>query len=315
MLRRTLSWLLPIALLVGLITVTAPAEAAAPRVPPGLPRAIEPLAPYVGQVSCDPKVRPGTVKLAHLLTSTYRAYHATSWNSAYACGTDGSQSEHYEGRAIDWMVNVHNKQQRTAATSAIAWLLATDARGNRFAMARRLGVMYIIWNNRMWGAWDGKWESYNNCSHTTSSAYDNACHRTHVHISLSWNGAMGRTSFWTKRVPATDFGPCRPRDLNWAYRYQHVNTGGCRSYPQVHPSRSASSTKKALVKWSGIDLGGGWTGPAVSAVQRAFHLPQTGTYDARTLATVRAFQKRHRGCPSTGWMNPPTWRALLAAVR
>jgi hypothetical protein len=301
-----------------LAVVTGPADAATtpvPSTPSGLPSAIEPMADYVGQASCDPHVWSGTKRLATLLARTYKSYGATSWMSAYACGTDGSQSEHYEGRAIDWMVSIRNKKQHAAALAAIKWLLATDSKGNHFAMARRLGVMYVIYDNRMWGAWDGRWESYNGCAKLTSHADDNACHRTHMHISLSWNGAMGRTTFWTKKVYATDYGPCRPRDLNWAYLYTKRNTGGCRQFAQVHAKKGSSGLKKTLVKYSGASVRRGWHGPAVSAVQSALHVSSTGTYSSGTVSAVRAFQKRHHGCPVTGAMNPPTWRALLAAVK
>jgi peptidoglycan hydrolase-like protein with peptidoglycan-binding domain len=296
--------------------LAAPAAAATPAlpVPAGLPAQIEPLAPYVEQVSCDPRLRPGTAKLARLLASTYRANNATSWASTYACGTDGTRSEHYDGRAIDWMVDVHRPAQYAAAKAVLTSLLATDRVGNRFALARRLGVMYLIYNNRMWGAWDGRWEEYNNCSHLPKGADDNACHRTHMHISLSWNGAMGRTSYWTKRVPVTDFGPCRPKDLNWAYLYMQANPLGCAQFPRVVAKSTASATKSALVKYSGAAVRTGWKGPAVTAVQRALHLVPTGTYTAGTAAAVRAFQRGH-GLTATGAMNSPTWRALLAAVR
>ena len=211
-----------------------PAAAATPRppVPSSLPTGIEPPAAYVEQVSCDPKLRRGTAALARLLASTYRSYGATSWASTYACGTDGNRSEHYDGRAIDWMVDVRNARQHAAATAALSWLLASDRAGNRFAMARRLGVMYVIYANRMWGAWDGRWEQYNNCSHLPQRANDNACHRTHMHISLSWNGAMGRTTYWTGKAAPTDYGPCRARDLNWAYLYNRVNLPRCPSLPR-----------------------------------------------------------------------------------
>jgi peptidoglycan hydrolase-like protein with peptidoglycan-binding domain len=307
---------LAFALFAALMWVSTEAHAA-PAVPPtpsGLPVAIEPLAPYVEQVACDPHVRPGTARLARLLASTYRSYSASSWSSTYACGTDGDRSEHYDGRAIDWMVDVHNARQRAAAQSAIAWLLATDAAGNRAAMARRLGVMYIIWNNRIWGAWNGRWDSYNNCAHLTSRANDNACHRTHVHLSLSWNGAMARTSYWSKRVVSTDWGPCRPRDLNWAYLYQHANYLGCASFPRVRAPEGASAIKRALVTYSGAPVRRGWGGPAVSAVQRALQVPVTGSYASSTVHAVRTFQVQHH-LTVTGAMNAGTWRALLAAVR
>ena len=301
---------------VAALGTAAPAAASTPlpRTPSGLPSTIEPLAQYVGQVSCDQVVRPGTRALATLLANTYRSYGATSWASAYACGTDGSRSEHYEGRAIDWMVDVHNKAQHAAAAAVLTWLSSTDRAGNRFAMARRLGVMYVIYDNRMWGAWDGRWEEYNGCSHLPQRAEDNACHRTHMHISLSWNGAFGRTSFWTKHSAPTDYGPCRAKGLNWAYLYTGVNPHPCAQYPAVHPAARASSTKRALVQYSGAAVRSNWRGPAVTAVQRALHVSATGVFGTATANAVRSFQLRHRGCPVTGAMNSQTWQALLAAV-
>jgi hypothetical protein len=306
--------LLLIAAVLLAVPSSAAATAPAPRIPRGLSAAIEPLGGYVAQVSCQPTIRPGTAKLARLLAYTYRNYNATSWASTYACGTDGTRSEHYDGRAIDWMVDVRNTRQHDAAKAAIAWFLATDKAGNRFAMARRLGVMYLIYNNRMWGAWDGKWEDYNNCSHLPQRAYDNSCHRTHMHISLTWNGAMARTSYWTKSVAPIDYGRCRVPDLNWAPRYNGRNLVPCPSYPMVRPKASASATKKALVNYSGAAVRGGWSGPAVTAVQRALGAATTGMFDAGTVAAVKRFQRRHT-LLVTGAMNVPTWRALLAVTR
>jgi hypothetical protein len=308
---------LAFAVFAALMFVATESHAAAPRVPAtpaGLPSAIEPYAPYVEQVACDPTNRPGTVRLARLLADTYRAYNATSWASTYACGTDGNRSEHYDGRAIDWMVSVRSSRQHAAASAALSWLLATDRHGNRAAMARRLGVMYLIYDNRMWGSWDGRWHDYNGCAKRRSRADDNACHRTHVHISLSWNGAMGRTSYWTKRVSATDYGPCRPRDLNWAARYKGFNLSGCPQFPVVKAARTASAAKKALVTYSGATVRRGWSGPAVTAVQRVLHVTQSGAYGSATVTAVRSFQTRHH-LAASGAMYASTWRALLAAAR
>jgi hypothetical protein len=217
------------ALLAGLIATSSAAGAATaktPKAPRHFSATIEDLASYVGQTSCDPHIKAGTAKLGALLTKTYPG---TYFASTYACGTDGSQSEHYEGRAIDWMVSVSDKHQRADAQAFIKWLLATDKFGNTDAMARRLGVMYIIYDNRMWGAWSGKWEDYNGCQakKMQASAYANACHRTHVHISLSWNGARGKTTFWTGRVFATDFGPCLKKGHKYAPKWTHANRTGC----------------------------------------------------------------------------------------
>jgi hypothetical protein len=212
------------------------------------------------------------------------------------------------------MVDVHNTRQYAAAKAFIGWLLATDKAGNRFAMARRLGVMYLIYDNRMWGAWDGRWEEYNNCSHLPGPTYANSCHRTHMHISLTWNGAMGHTSYWTGRVAPTDYGPCRVAGLNWAFRYAGRNLVGCPRLPLVLPAPHASATKKALVSFSGANLHRGSGGPGVTAVQRALDVAATATFDLRTARAVAAFQRRSR-LVQTGRMNPNTWRALLTATR
>ena len=315
--RRPSSLFLLVVLFLDLFVALAqPATALppAPRVPRGLPAAIEALGGYVEQTACQPAARPGTLKLAQLLASTYRDFGATSYNTGYACGTDGTRSEHYDGRAIDWMVDVHNARQHAAAKAAIAWLLATDAAGNKFAMARRLGVMYLIYDNRMWGAWDGRWEQYDNCLHHPAPAYDNTCHRTHVHISLTWNGAMGRTSYWTGRVWPTDYGPCRAADLNWAFRYTGRQLLPCLDLPQVLPRPRASAVKKALVNYSGAAAHPGSAGPVVSAVQGALRLPVTGAFDEPTASALRKFQ-RAQGLVATGRMNPATWRAMLAATK
>jgi hypothetical protein len=182
-------------------------------------------------------------------------------------------------------------------------------------MARRLGVMYVIWNNRMWGAWSGRWEEYDGCLSRLTRADDNACHRTHVHISLSWNGANGRVSYWTKQVSPTDFGPCRPADLNWSNYRGVVNLNPCPRYATVRAVSGASPTKVGLVKYSGAALRLGWlNGPGVSAVQQALHLPVSGTFDLVTRVKVLAFQTLHL-LPATGVMNAATWRALLTRTK
>jgi hypothetical protein len=313
--RLLLALAVLVATAAALLTAVRPAAAAtvhAPATPAGLPAAIEPLAAYAEQTACSPVPKAGTVRLAHLLTATYPD---TSYNTVYACGTDGTRSEHYDGRAIDWMVSALNAHSKAEAQSFITWLLATDARGNRYAMARRLGVQYIIFNNRMWGSWSGSWEEYNGCYSLKGAGYDNSCHRTHVHISLGWNGGNGLTSFWRKQVFATDYGPCRPADLNWASYTGRRNLAGCRDYPRVTAPASASATKKALVYYSGAPMRHSWLGgPAVSAIQQALHVPATGIFGLSTLAAVRRFQAAH-GLPVTGIIRIRTWRALLKATR
>lgn len=227
LMRRVLAALVcTTAAFAGLSVVGEPASAAkSPRAPRQFTATIEGYAAYVGQTSCDPHIKSGTAKLGALLEKTYPS---TNWTATYACGTDGSQSEHYEGRAIDWMVSVRN-WQRAKARAFHKWLLATDKYGNTAAMARRLGVMYIIFNDSIWGSWDGRWQEYHGCwsKRLSARAYDNSCHRTHMHISLSWNGARGKTTFWARHVSPTDYGPCLRKGKRYAPKWTHVNLAGC----------------------------------------------------------------------------------------
>ena len=136
----------------------------------------------------------------------------------------------------------------------IGWLLARDADGNAYANARRAGVMYLIWNNRIWGAYraaDG-WRPYASCASPPSSRYDTTCHRDHVHVSLSWEGAMARTSMWTGTPAAVDYGPCRDADLNWAAPYTGPRATPCPSYPRVSAPAGASALRRTLTTYSGM---------------------------------------------------------------
>lgn len=170
--------------------------------------AIDPYAEYNGQTLCDPVVKPGLTKLANLIRETYGSY---SIGVVRSCN-DGGVSEHKEGRAMDIMWTKRIPAQKKIAKTFLRWLLAPDQFGNPAAMARRLGVMYIGWNNRIWRAYDPGlgWDDLKGCTETKamkSRSYDTYCHRDHIHLSFSWDGAEGTTSFWTGRpvtVPDCD---------------------------------------------------------------------------------------------------------------
>lgn len=153
-------------------------------------RTIERLAPYVPQSTCNPTAKIGTRSLLALLE---RRYPGTGSDGISRACSIGGRSEHKEGRALDWAVNYNNATQRAQAASAINWLLKKDKMGRPYANARRLGVMYIIWNRQIWSADKRAWRPYNGAS----------AHRDHVHISLSWAGALAKTSFWTGKVIRT----------------------------------------------------------------------------------------------------------------
>jgi hypothetical protein len=146
-----------------------------------------------------------------------------------------------------------------------------------------------------------------------SAAYDTTCHRDHMHFSLSWEGAMGRTSFWTRTVAAPDYGPCRPEDLNWASPYRSPRATPCPAYPHLQARRRARALQKTLVTYSGMTLRAGDTGPVVTAVQRAIGARVTGAFDAGTRTAVGRWRHRHH-LPSGRRVDASVWRALVRPI-
>lgn len=221
-------------------------------------------------------------------------------------------SEHHEGRAVDWVVSVRTAQGRSQARAVLTWLLATDGQQNRYAVARRLGMMYLIWDNKIWSASrpDQGWRPYSDCAQRPQRSADSRCHRNHIHISLSWEGARGVTSYWTGKVVRPDYGPRRPADLNWAVPWRSPNRVPCERHPRVTPPKGASPTLRTLVAYSGRNLGQGSTGAAVRAVQQVVGVPAVGTFGPRTKEALQRWQSQH-GLKGSGVVGPATWRALL----
>jgi len=177
---------------VALTTVAAsPASAVVPKTPK-FGSAIENLSPYQPQTKCHPVAQPGVVKFRALILKTYPG---TGDDGIVRACSVGGTSEHKDGRAWDWAVSYKNAHQVAQVKALFNWLFATDAQGHKYAMARRLGVMYIIWNKHIWGTYAASsgWRNYA-CSGVT------LCHQNHVHFSFSKAGASGKTSYWTKVV-------------------------------------------------------------------------------------------------------------------
>jgi hypothetical protein len=158
-----------------------------------LPSGVEKKSPYLEQVSCDPVIKPGVDAFEKFVLGTWKRGY--SGGAVRACGK-GGLSEHKEGRAWDWMLNPNNYEDVVAGQQVVDWLLSDDA-----TMARRMGIMYIIWNRRIWATYrsqDG-WRHY--------AGPDP--HYSHIHFSFGWSGAEMRTSWWTGRVAPIEYGPCR----------------------------------------------------------------------------------------------------------
>lgn len=181
----------------GVFVPAARADGAAPAAPVAAPPAVEQPAPYVGQTVCDPAAKPGTADLAALVLAAYAA--GTNGGISRDCAVGGT-SEHKEGRAWDWMLRADVPEERAAADRFLGWLTADGPSGESAYQARRLGVMYVVWDRRIWSADNASagWLPYTGADP----------HTGHVHLSQSWSGALGQTSWWTGVASRVDHRSC-----------------------------------------------------------------------------------------------------------
>ncbi|WP_332642025.1 peptidoglycan-binding domain-containing protein [Aeromicrobium sp.] len=258
--------------------VTFPSSPKGLTPPVTLPATLDATPKYVPQISCQPSTPPGVTKLRALVLNTYG--EGGAGNTARKCN-EGT-SEHADGRAWDWMVNVNDASEKRAAGDFLAWLTA-----NHGANAKRLGIMYVIYNKKIWAVYresDGWRES--------------SGHTDHIHISFSWNGTRGNTSFWTGSLHPMDYGPCRVFTGQTAVIRSTPNTKPCpatTSLLRKHPYllRQLGSKASTVVK-----------------AQAALKVKQTKVFDAATRVAVRTYQLAH-DLPITGTLDVPTWASLF----
>jgi hypothetical protein len=194
---RSLALLAASAVSTVLLAVVIPAQSA-PVAALGWSALVDTPSAYVPQTTCTKSPQPGTVALARWLQ---RIYPGTgSLGIMRGCSVGGT-SEHKDGRAFDWAADVAKPRTRKAAYDFITRALATDAAGNPDALARRLGIMYFIYNDTIWASYrdfaprpylNAACPSKKNCSRTLR-------HLNHMHISLGPAGAAAQTSWYRAR--------------------------------------------------------------------------------------------------------------------
>lgn len=150
------------------------------------PDAVDGYADLVWQTLCDPIPKVGATAFAKLLTTQVGGTAGIGRDCNAPPTTKTGKSEHKEGRAIDWMNDINKPEEKARVEQVIAWLLAPDAQGNPHAMLRRAGVMYMIWDNKIWSVRTRSWVPYGGFSP----------HRDHIHFTLGWDGALGKTSLY-----------------------------------------------------------------------------------------------------------------------
>jgi hypothetical protein len=152
--------------------------------------------PYAAYRRADPDAcataqpQPGVLRFRAMLIERLGGWG----DSIVAC----SDYEHEEGRAWDWMRDAGDPAEAASVQRLLTWILSTDEHGNRHAMARRLGLAYVIWNDSFLNLSAGashEWEDYSACTPATTDP--GVCHTNHVHFSFAWTGARGETSWHT----------------------------------------------------------------------------------------------------------------------
>ena len=195
-----------------LLALLAPAAHAYPKLPDPLPPvagnpadrlAQEPIeySVYDRATRCSKRTRVGVVALTQWLQANVRGVF---WGS-YRCEKwgRGSASLHAENRAIDWHLDASVGADRRAAERLFRVLLAPDRLGSPQALARRMGVQELIWDCGYWGAGMTGFRPYSACytqrGKRRKGVDRTTAHKDHIHIGMSKDGAMARTSFWVAR--------------------------------------------------------------------------------------------------------------------
>nr|WP_257907362.1 peptidoglycan-binding protein [Janibacter limosus] len=159
------------------------------------------------------------------------------------------------------------------ADGVLSWLPAPDSEGRPAAMARRFGIMYMIFDRQIWGTYqmeDG-WRPYNGSSP----------HTDHIHFSFSWDGAMQRTSWWTGAAwTGVTRGPGGPV----------VPLPDATSYPTLREGAS---------------------GPDVQLAQKVIGVTADGVFGPATKAALRTRQSKN-GVAVTGVPDEATRDAMVS---
>ena len=159
---------------------------------------IEPYAGYQPQTTCKQTPKPGVLMLADWLVARGGGYGTIT----RACSSS-STSEHQESRAFDWILDARSETDQALAAAMLDEILAPDDTGQPHALARRMGIMYVIWDDTMYAAYDGfepKRYLSSSCR-TRRTCSPTLRHRDHLHVSLTRKGARGTTS-WYAAQPA-----------------------------------------------------------------------------------------------------------------
>ena len=159
---------------------------------------LEPYAGYQPQTTCKRRPKPGVLMLADWLVARGGGYGPISRSCR-----GSSTSEHKESRAFDWLLDADSPTDQALAAALLDELFAPDDTGQPHALARRMGIMYVIWDDTMYASYDGfQAEPYlSSGCRSRRSCSPTLRHRDHMHLSLTRQGAKGLTSWYVAQEP------------------------------------------------------------------------------------------------------------------
>ena len=159
---------------------------------------LEPYAGYQPQTTCKRRPKPGVLMLADWLVARGGGYGPISRSCR-----GSSTSEHKESRAFDWLLDADDPTDQAIATALLDELFAPDDTGQPHALARRMGIMYVIWDDTMYASYDGfEAERYlSSGCRSRRTCSPTLRHRDHMHLSLTRQGAKGLTSWYAAQEP------------------------------------------------------------------------------------------------------------------
>ena len=158
---------------------------------------LEDYASYQPQTRCSPKAKPGTKQLSRWIVNHFDGGYGPISRPCRSGGT----SEHKEGRAFDWTLDATRKADRLRAAAMLERIFRARQDGEGHVLARRMGIMYVIWNDHMYSAYDRfeKSDYLSSSCPTTKGCSATLRHRNHLHISLTRKAARAETSWYLAR--------------------------------------------------------------------------------------------------------------------
>ena len=186
-----------------LLRLLALATCAAALVLSTLPAHAMPLEDHAGyqpQTRCSPQAKPGTKMLARWIVN----HRGGGYGPISRPCSSGGTSEHKEGRAFDWTLDATKVGDRQRAAAFLERIFRARADGEEDVLARRMCIMYVIWNDHMYSAYNGfeKRDYLSSSCPSKRRCSTTLRHRNHVHISLIRKAARAETSWYVARKTA-----------------------------------------------------------------------------------------------------------------